>query len=401
MTTGDEARSPFRARSAGGRRLPLGLFLIALALATAGVANGASAAGEVARPATRFADQITSYFDLWDDDGDGGLSFEETSRRVPDIAIHDETAAALAAVHLAQRFEQWKHATFSRSELLAAPDNAPGRLPPFEAYYDQAFAHIRATGRKLFVGEGPRLRSFHQGLLGDCYFVATLGALVERDPVDVTRLIRAGTDGSFDVRFPNGESSHVAKVSDTEIALGSYVLGQGLWLNVLEKAYGELVARSLQRRRVFENALDAVGSGGLATSALTLFTGSDPAVLRFRPDDSPMIASALRVEGFLPLARAQLSANVRLRRLTCCGTTNAETPPGLAKSHLYAVLDFDASKDVVHVWNPWGNHFDPQGPAGIAQGYRVRDGHFFVPLSDFIRIFASVIYESDRPESLD
>ena len=371
-----------------------------MALATMGAAADA-AAGEVPRPATRFADQITSYFDLWDDDGDGGLSFEETSRRVPDTSIRDETAAALAAIHLAQRFEQWKHATFSRSELLAAPDSQPGRLPPFEAYYEESFAHIRATGRTLFVGEAPSLRSFHQGLLGDCYFVATLGALVERDPADVTRIVRAGTDGGFDVRFPNGESARVAKISDTEIALGSYVRDQGLWLNVLEKAYGELVARSLQRRRVFEDALDAVGSGGLATSALTLFTGCDPAVLRFRPDDTPMITSDLRVEGFLPLARAQFSANFRLRRLTCCGTTNAETPPGMAKSHLYAVLDFDSKNDLVHVWNPWGNHFDPQGPPGIANGYRVRDGHFFVPLSDFIRIFGSVVYESDRPESLD
>ena len=365
--------------------------------------RGRAGAGgrEVPRPATLFVDQITSYLDLWDDDGDGGLSFEETSRRVPDTAIRDETAAALAAIHLAQRFDQWKHATFSRSELLAAPDSQPGRLPPFEAYYEESFAHIRTTGRTLFIGEGPSLRSFHQGLLGDCYFVATLGALVERNPADVSRIVRAAADGGFDVRFPNGESAHVSKISDTEIALGSYVRGQGLWLNVLEKAYGELVARSLQRRRVFEDALDAVGGGGLATSALTLFTGYDPAVLRFRPDDTPMIASDLRVEGFLPLARAQLSANVRLRRLTCCGTTGAETPPGMPRSHLYAVLDFDSKNDLVHIWNPWGNHFDPQASPGIANGYRVRDGHFFVPLSDFIRIFASVIYESDRPQSLD
>jgi hypothetical protein len=114
-----------------------------------------------------------------------------------------------------------------------------------------------------------------------------------------------------------------------------------------------------------------------------------------------MIASDLRVEAFLPVARGQLDANFRLRRLTCCGTTNAETPPGIARTHLYAVLDFDSKTDLVHIWNPWGNHFEPRGTPGVANGYRVRDGHFFVPLSDFIRIFPSVIYESDRPASLD
>ena len=169
MTTREEVTFASRRAPYQGRRLSPGLFLIGMALATM-----SAAAGEVPRPATRFADQITSYFDLWDDDGDGGLSFEETSRRVPDTSIRDETAAALAAIHLAQRFEQWKHATFSRPELLAAPGIQPGRLPPFEAYYEESFAHIRMTGRTLFIGEGPRLRSFHQGFIGDCYFVATL-----------------------------------------------------------------------------------------------------------------------------------------------------------------------------------------------------------------------------------
>jgi hypothetical protein len=391
----------FRAVCARARGLSSGRFLIGIVLAVLAGSAARAAQAQVARPATPFADQITSYFDLWDDDGDGRLSFEETSRRVPDVSIRGETAAALAAVHLAQRFDQWKRAKFNRPELLAAPDSQPGRLPPFQAYYEESFAHIHATGRELFSEGGPSLRSFHQGLLGDCYFVATLGALVNRDPADVRRTVRAGPAGTFDVRFPNNEFARVATVSDTEIALGSYVRGQGLWLNVLEKAYGELVARSLQRRREFTDALDAVGNGGLATSAMTLFTGCDPAILKFRADDTPMITSNIRVDGFLPVARDQLSANVRLRRLTCCGTTNAETPPGIARTHLYAVLDFDSMTDVVHVWNPWGNYFEPQGPPGIANGYRVRDGRFSLPLSDFIRIFGQLIYETDRPAILE
>ena len=375
------------------------LGLIVLAMASAGSRVGTAALAP--RPATRFADQVASYFDLWDDDGDGALSFAETSRRVPDTSIRDEAAAALAAIHLIQRFQQWQHAAFSRTELMAPSDHATGHVPPFEIYYEECFAHIRATGRVLFEGDAPSLRSFHQGLLGDCYFVATLGAMIARNPSDMTPIVRAGPAGAFDVRFPNGETAKVGQVSDAEIALGSYVRGQGLWLNVLEKAYGELVARSLQRRMIFEDALDAVGSGGLATSAMALFTGCDAGVLKFRPDDAPMIDNALRVEGFLAPTRDLLSSNLALRRLTCCGTTKAQTPPGIAKTHLYAVLDIDPKTDIVHVWNPWGNHFDPKGPPGISDGYQVRDGHFFVPLRDFVRIFGSVIYQTDRPQSLD
>ncbi len=106
--------------------------------------------------------------------------------------------------------------------------------------------------------------------------------------------------------------------------------------------------------------------------------------------------SGLRVAGYVPLARALLVGNVRQQRLTCCVTADGDVPPGLAPEHLYAVLGFDPVGDVVHVWNPWGNCFEPSRPPGPAAGYPVRDGHFFVPLADFIRIFAAVTYETDR-----
>jgi hypothetical protein len=320
---------------------------------------------------------------------------------VGDPAIRAEAAAALAAVHLPQRFQQWQQAPFDRGELMAAPGGGPRALPPFALYYEESFAHIGATSRTLFAGDGPSLRGLHQGLLGDCYFVATLGALVARNPADVGRFVQPAPEGGFQVRFPNGEAVRVSGVSDAEIALGSYALGQGLWLNVLEKAYGTLVARSLQRKRIFEDPVDAVGSGGLATSAMSLLTGCAAGVLQFRPDDAPTTTSELRVDGFVPLARAQLRASIDSRRLICCGTTKAATPPGIAKIHLYAVLDFDPQTEVVELWNPWGNEFEPHGPPGLEHGYRVRQGRFSVPLRDVIRIFGSLVYETDRPQGLE
>ena len=106
------------------------------------------------RPATRFADQVASYFDLWDDDGDGVLSFQETGRRVPDTSIRDEAAAALAAIHLIQRFQQWEHAAFSRAELMAPPDHATGHVPPFKNLLRRMLcAHPAPAGRVLFEGD--------------------------------------------------------------------------------------------------------------------------------------------------------------------------------------------------------------------------------------------------------
>jgi hypothetical protein len=166
---------------------------------------------------------------------------------------------------------------------------------------------------------------------------------------------------------------------------------------VLEKAYGLLVERALARRGEVEDALDALGDGGHATAAVTLFTGCDAAVLQFRPDDPLAAPGSRRVEGFLPLTRRLLSDNFRQRRLTCCQTLTGETPPGITRCHMYAVLGFDPAGDLVHVWNPWGNSFQPRSDPGLVAGYPVRQGHFSVPLRDFIRIFDSLVSETNRP----
>jgi len=69
----------------------------------------------------------------------------------------------------------------------------------------------------------------------------------------------------------------------------------------------------------------------------------------------------------------------------------------VSPGHAYAVLGFDASTGLVHLWNPWGNDFQPQGEPGLESGYAVRGGHFFLPLTDFIRIFAAMHYETTIP----
>jgi hypothetical protein len=401
--TSDEARGTIRGLGRGRIARGVGAIGIGIWLAAAGVA----AAGEEGG-AAGFAAQVEAQFDRWDRDRDGALSFRETSTLVPDATIRGEAAAALAAIHLAQRSKAGARASYARGVLLAAPAPSPataptlefegGVRPPFETLYRVALAHIRTTDRALFANGGPSLQALHQGLLGDCYFVATLGALISRDAGDVARIVGRGPGGSFDVRFPDGEPVRVPHVSDAEVALGSFDGRQGLWLNVLEKAYGLLVERAMARRGEFEDAIDAVGDGGHATSALTLFTGRDAAVLRFRTEDDPMtMPGSRRVEGFLPMTRALLAANLRQGRLTCCDTSTAETPPGIARCHLYAVLGFDPASDLVHVWNPWGISFQPRSAPGLGSGYATRQGHFSVPLADFLRIFDSLVYETDRP----
>lgn len=388
-----------RATTRIGRSLCRGLSVLTAFVGLFGTVVGAGNSGARAsepEPLPSFAAEVETNFKDWDLDGDGALSYEETTRLVPRPVFRDTAAAALAAIHLAQRMEPRHRAGFPREALVTATPGALERRPPFELYFRAGLAHIRATERTLFVGDAPDLPTIRQGPLGDCYFIATLGAFVYRNRKDVDRLVERTPDGLFQIRFADREPVRVHHVTDAEIALGSFAEGQGLWLNVLEKAYGELIERSLARRGIVENALDALGDGGHPTRAIALLTGNDAGLLRFRPDDPFAVPNDFRVAGFLPLTRELLLANAERHLLTCCATSAADVPPGMARQHLYAILDFDPEHDIVHLWNPWGHTFEPRGAPGRAFGYAVRDGRFSVPLPDFIRIFDAVIYETEQ-----
>jgi len=360
--------------------------------------------GPNSRSSGGFVAEVDAHFAEWDLDHDGALSFREVGALVPDVRIGDKAAAALAAIHRVQRGQnpRWHHAAFAREELIAPGAEIETRAgaeqpPPFERNYRQDLTHIRASRRVLFADDAPSLPGIHQGPLGDCFLIATIGAAVARDPNALRALIQTQPAGGFVVHFPGGPIVPVGSISDSEIALGSSDGHQGLWLNVIEKAYGQIV---LARRGFQEPALDALSGTGTSTQTIQLFTGHEGLRLRFRPVGAPHGPRRGECAVLVREARAILIETMQQLRLTCCGTSTADTPPGIIRTHMYAVLGFDPDRDTVHLWNPWGNHFTPDGPPGLESGYPVQGGHFELPLTDFVRIFAIMTYESRRPAPL-
>src|SRR4051794_36556312 len=103
MTARNEARSATCKVLRHVLGISRGFGVIGMLIASAGppAAGGGSGAG------SSFLAKVEGHFDEWDQDRDGGLSFAETSRAVPDISVRGEAAAAMAAIHLAQRGERW------------------------------------------------------------------------------------------------------------------------------------------------------------------------------------------------------------------------------------------------------------------------------------------------------
>jgi hypothetical protein len=361
------------------------------------------AAATAASPAGSFAAVVAAHFSRWDRNHDGALCPPEVTVLVTDPAVCGDEAAALAAIHLHQRNPKGPGA-FTLEQLLhpaTAPaaqgrrDQAPWQ-PNFEARFNTFRDHILKAPRELFVGRAPSLEAVSQGYLGDCYFLAAVGAAVHRDPAAVRRLFRPGRDGSCDLHFCNGRTAHVRSLTDAQIALGSSAGAQGLWLNVLEEGFGQVKGHSRWGAHASAEGLDAIARGGDAGETITLLTGHKAAYLPLRkgPGKDKPPPPRREVPALMAKVRTLLETARAGRLLVCCGTGRNHLPRGIASDHDYAVLDYEARTDTVLLWNPWGNHFTPQGTPGLAGGYATEQGHFRVPLGEFVHIFEGLYHET-------
>jgi hypothetical protein len=347
------------------------------------------------------------HFAQWDRDHDGRLSQAEVDTLVCSPQVRGDEAAALAAIHV--YFRSLKNPEpLSQSFLLQKVNKDEGsqrrdtvpRAVRFAADFGAFCRHIDKAPRALFAtGEAPTLAGFAQGHLGDCYFLAAVAAGVFNDPVAIRDMFTPQPDGSCDVRFYNGQQVHVTKLTDAEIALGSSAGAQGLWLNVAEKAFGEVKmpmrkARPPRRERL---DLDVIARGGSPLKAIEVLSGkqTNMVLLRKGKGGSPPAAEDL------PRLTTELHQRFNSglpRKFIFCGSVasggQGTYPPGIVSDHAYAILGYEADRQVVAVMNPWGNHFAPKGPPGLANGYSTRNGTFLLPLNDFVQIFEAVYHQT-------
>jgi hypothetical protein len=384
---------------------------VAACLAGILVAQDAGAASKAvnAKAAQSFALVVRQNFAKWDQNGDGVLSAIEVDRVVKSPSVKGQEAAAIAAIHRYFRGDD-APAAMSEPELMPETSVEPTRRdvddnrPHFASDYAAFCKHLKRAPDTLFTdGNGPALNGISQGKLGDCFFVSTVGVAVKRDADFVRQTMRQRADGSYDVRFPGGPMVHINRLTDAEIALSSSAGDQGLWLNVLEKALSE-VFLDLPKTKYYDDDidLDVISRGGNAGRTITLMTGHASTTVNIRkakkgkksaPPPSNREMPAL-IQKFDELLRRKCGEGA----LVCAATAKKGTlPPHIACHHVIAILDYDADRQIVHLWNPWGNNFQPKsGPDGMANGYTTRQGEFEMPLRDFLRVFRCVIAESPR-----
>lgn len=99
------------------------------------------------------------------------------------------------------------------------------------------------SNRPLFGNAGPGKDDIDQGGLGDCYFMATLGAAARTNPNFIRQRVVDLGDGTYAVRFQKNSSVTYVRVDgDLPTAGGSLVYaglgtGNAIWAPIMEKAW--------------------------------------------------------------------------------------------------------------------------------------------------------------------
>ncbi|MGE3809734.1 MAG: C2 family cysteine protease, partial [Gemmataceae bacterium] len=279
------------------------------------------------RPRT-FAEVVRACFARWDTNRDGFVNAVEILQQVKNPHVLGEEAAAVAAIHQLQRFTKQPLAPTDAAGLIDY--QPPPKVPTLPHEYEANLRLINEARRGVYENGAPSLDDFHQGHEGDCYFLATLGATVARDPLAVRRMLRPLQDGACELKFPVSAAVRVPRVTDAEIALGSRALNQGLWGAYFEKGYGLLAERKVAPT-VGQDAVDAIGHGGHTTAAIHMFTGQRVEMIEFAKEKDK--------RGLAERVARALETAQKHRRLVCC-SAGGTAPPGMGRHHAYAVLGY-------------------------------------------------------------
>jgi hypothetical protein len=234
---------------------------------------------------------------------------------------------------------------------------------------DSKYHYVKAAG-KLFDGP-PTLFDLHQGDLGDCYFVATLGELALRDPAQINRMFSDNLDGTFTVRFFNNNRRYFVTV-DRQLPVdskGRFVYDNRgdlatnpknvLWVALAEKALAQLNESGwlATAGKAGENSFAAIGAGGKSKLAVSLVTGQAT-----NRDDLKSIGSFAK--GELEIANSK-----------------NDVPSFLVPHHSYVVVDYNADRGEVTLFNPWGLHGNKKD---------IKYGQFTMSWTDFWSDFQNI-----------
>ncbi len=187
----------------------------------------------------------------------------------------------------------------------------------------------------------PSSADMHQGQVGDCYFIAAMGAIADTNPQAIENAFINNGDGTYTVRFytVSGTPDYVTVNSELPVNSSGSLIYCGVgsdgayWLPLLEKAYAQWNETGNEFRDGINGYADI--SGGFMGNVDQQVLGVDPIAAA---NETAMI-NALAADDAVTVA---------------CYTT--DTTLQLVADHAYEVSSYNSSTGLFTLENPWGDY---------------------------------------------
>ena len=183
---------------------------------------------------------------------------------------------------------------------------------------------------------------------------------------EVNDMISPNSNGTYSVTFPGHAAVTVNAPTNAEIAAFSTSGSDGMWLTLLERAYGQLqdpdalIPQDALRGSGSSDAIVDLSGGTGVNRDDTLWTSQDT-------------------------IRERMGEAFDNDRIVTVGLD--DDTEGLPGGHRYSVVGYDAANDTVTIRNPWGDTEHEDSTDGVD------DGTFTMSISEFNRVFDRIYYQ--------
>lgn len=292
-----------------------------------------------------------------------------------------------------QAYDYAKVTIYDATRLFAANNDAQGLLDP------------------ISLGDGPdsdvNINDIMQGGLGDCAFLAAVGALAKNDPHFIHDLIHDNGDGTAtinfyptvvgpnDVRSLSGAPAVPITVSETLDAgysqaylSGDYQMSAAdshreweIWPQLLENAYTQFIGQPIDDVWAYEVWMQLTGNS--AQDVKTWNANTNSPIMT-----APAISTALNN---LFASGASVVISSRVNAVANVGGLSYQ----VVADHAYTLIGISHvnGNDVMELFNPWGG--DPNSPYTDSATGAIKGPVIYVPLDLFNTYFRRYQYQNE------
>ncbi len=208
-----------------------------------------------------------------------------------------------------------------------------------------------ALSHKDSSGKGVNQNNVKRDQLGDCYFLAAIGAIGRSNPEELKKLIKDNGDGTYDVRLYVKEHFFSWKYTPTVITVNDsfpessaaslvyadYDDCKEIWAKLLEKAFAK-----------YSGGYKDI-AGGNPGEAMTMLTGNESKTIQIKDKSDTELMDAIEnaLTNKIPVTTSSKKTDTAKQELKAQSA-------GVYGSHAYVIQSINKSSKTLSLYNPWG-----------------------------------------------